>query len=51
MLSVRAPSTTPWPSTQMPQSAYRLEYGTFTADVTFGAGGIVTDYPGLGGLA
>jgi hypothetical protein len=32
-------------------SVIRYQSGTFTADVTFDADGIVTDYPGLGRLA
>jgi uncharacterized protein len=32
-------------------SLIRYQSGTFTADVTFGADGIVTDDPGLGRLA
>lgn len=32
-------------------SVIRYHSGTFTAEVTFGPGGLVTDYPGLGRLA
>jgi len=32
-------------------SVIRYQSGTFAADVTFDADGVVTDYPGLGRLA
>jgi uncharacterized protein len=38
----------PWPG---PLSVIRYESGSFSADVTFDADGLVVDYPGLGRMA
>ena len=38
----------PWPG---PLSVIRYESGSFSADVTFDAEGVVVDYPGLGRMA
>jgi uncharacterized protein len=38
----------PWPG---PLSVIRYESGSFSADITFDAGGLVVDYPGLGRMA
>jgi hypothetical protein len=34
-----------------PLSLIRYESGSFSADVTFDAAGVVVDYPGLGRMA